>query len=230
MSPGQEKIGCLGALLRLFFGGDGKKTAIYPYRVRDDFLSPAELSLYHVLTHIIGTQAVVMTKVRLADLFFVQHPRANRASLNRIISRHVDFLVCHPQTMRPLFGIELDDASHARADRVARDEFVNRAFSAAGLPLMRITAQHAYNTREIAEKIRPFLGIAVQTQPAVESAQVPTVAPAPYTPVQNVPPVCPKCGGPMVVRTGSKGAYQGQRFYGCSNYPRCHTILPLEQI
>lgn len=40
-------------------------------------------------------------------------------------------LLCEPKTMKPLLGIELDDASHIRTNHQARDEFVNRVFAAA---------------------------------------------------------------------------------------------------
>lgn len=33
--------------------------------------------------------------------------------------------------------------------------------------------------------------------------------------------VCPRCGGALKIRTASKGKYQGNKFYGCSNYPKC---------
>ncbi len=39
---------------------------------------------------------------------------------------------------------------------------------------------------------------------------------------------CPKCGAPMVLRTARTGAYQGKQFYGCSNYPKCQGIVPIE--
>jgi len=43
-----------------------------------------------------------------------------------------------------------------------------------------------------------------------------------------MPPKCPKCGSPMVLRTARIGANQGNQFWGCSNYPRCRGILSLE--
>lgn len=38
---------------------------------------------------------------------------------------------------------------------------------------------------------------------------------------------CPKCGGKLVLRIATKGANVGNRFYGCSNYPRCKYIKNL---
>ncbi|MBE6590762.1 MAG: DNA-binding protein [Ruminococcaceae bacterium] len=32
---------------------------------------------------------------------------------------------------------------------------------------------------------------------------------------------CPRCSGDLILRTATKGANAGNRFYGCSNYPKC---------
>ena len=37
---------------------------------------------------------------------------------------------------------------------------------------------------------------------------------------------CPKCGGELVLRTAKKGSNMGNRFYGCSNYPKCRYTVP----
>ena len=36
--------------------------------------------------------------------------------------------------------------------------------------------------------------------------------------------VCPKCGGELVLRTAKKGKNAGNKFYGCSNYPKCRYV------
>ncbi len=36
---------------------------------------------------------------------------------------------------------------------------------------------------------------------------------------------CPKCERELVIRTAAKGANTGQKFWGCSTYPRCNYIL-----
>ncbi len=206
-------------------GRDAKEqTEPLPYRVRDDFLSAAEISFYHVLSTVVGTQAAVCAKVRLADLFFVSRPKENLSYFNRITQRHVDFLLCDPGSMKPLLGIELDDASHRRRDRKDRDEFVDRTFKAAGLPLLRFPAQNAYNTREVDAMIRRSLvPREAESDKTVESEEVSeTDADAPD-------PLCPKCGASMVVRIARRGAHQGTRFYGCRNYPKCREMIPLRE-
>jgi len=32
---------------------------------------------------------------------------------------------------------------------------------------------------------------------------------------------CPTCNQPMVLRTARRGANAGEKFWGCSNYPKC---------
>ena len=37
--------------------------------------------------------------------------------------------------------------------------------------------------------------------------------------------ICPECGSEMVVRVARKGKYAGQKFWGCSQFPECRTIV-----
>ena len=38
---------------------------------------------------------------------------------------------------------------------------------------------------------------------------------------------CPKCGQPMVLRTVRRGANTGDRFWGCSGFPKCRMVQEL---
>ena len=44
--------------------------------------------------------------------------------------------------------------------------------------------------------------------------------------IQN--PICPKCGKPMFRRMQKRGRMQGREFWGCSSYPECDGILPIQ--
>lgn len=226
-----ENPGCLGFLFRLFGGkpeepqpGEPKEALTFPYRLRDDFLSPAEASFCRVLLTALKGEALVCPKVGLSDVFFVTRPHENRAAINRIAQKHVDFLVCDPATLRPLFGIELDDASHARADRQARDELVERVFEAASLPLLRVPVQRAYTLPELSAQVEPLLKGAVTPLADVRARMV---EPQTVTSGMDAVPLCPKCDVPMVLRTSSRGDQAGQQFYGCPNYPKCRETVPL---
>ena len=84
---------------------------LFPYHLREDFLSAAELNFFTTLQSAIGQKAVVCAKVALGDVFRVKKddPSRFRIYTNKIDRKHVDFLLCDPVTMRPIAGIELDD-------------------------------------------------------------------------------------------------------------------------
>ena len=67
----------------------------------------------------------------------------------------------------------------------------------------------------LAAKAEPAPGVepAAQAAPATMAAPAAEAAPA--------PPLCPRCGKPLVVRTARRGANAGKQFYGCSGYPSC---------
>lgn len=189
-----------------------------PYRVKDNFLTPAELSFYHVLNSIVGSHLTVLSKVRLIDLFYVARPNENYSYRGKIAQKHVDFVLCQPKTMTPIAGIELDDSSHQREDRQERDEFVNKVFEAAELPLVRISAQRTYNTHEISALLKSALS--KRGEGTVQQSNEQNYS-------KGNPPLCPKCGVPMVLRTVKKGQHKGKQFFGCPNFPNCRSMKKL---
>jgi hypothetical protein len=214
-----ENPGCLGAILRLF-GIGSREAPSLPYRMRDDFLSSAEISFYRALCAAAGDAAVVCPKVNLADLFFVVRPNENQAYRNKIDRKHVDFLLCDPTSMRPLVGVELDDASHKRADRQAHDEFVDDVFKVAELPLVRVPARSGYSVGKLSALLGPRLG-------QQSAAAMPVPQPVQSGEPIGATPVCRKCGVSMVLRTAARGGRQGEQFWGCPNYPKCRETVPL---
>ncbi len=130
------------------------------YTLRPSIFTPAERSFFGVLERIDLGELTVSSKVRLADVFEVK-PGVDRSerqrAVNRITSKHVDFLLVQKSDGKPILGIELDDKSHQRAKRVKRDEFVDQTFKATGLPLLRVKAQATYDPRAILTQIEAVL-------------------------------------------------------------------------
>jgi hypothetical protein len=189
------------------------------YRLHDGLLTAAENSFYQVLLQTTGGRATICPKVRLGDILDAEAGAQTRIGKSRIDRKHVDFLLCEPTTLQPLVAIELDDSSHHRPDRQARDRFVDEAFSSAKLPLVHVRAQRQYDATTLATTLSPYLGGAVTAVNSVKEA--------PETPDNK--PLCPKCGAPMVVRVAQRGTHQGKSFYACSHYPDCRSILRIDQ-
>ncbi len=125
----------------------------------ESIFTPAELKFYKILKESLPEYAI-LGKVRVADIINVDSKKAKGKYLkyfNRISKKHVDFLICDRETFSPLVAIELDDKSHERKERVERDEFMDKAFKMAALPLLRIKVQKDYDTKEIREKVKNVL-------------------------------------------------------------------------
>jgi len=139
--------GCLGALLALL-RIKPRSTSTHVYRLRDDFLSPAESSFLRTLLAICGDGVLVCPKVNLADLVYAPRQEGQFAAWNRINRKHLDFVLCDMDSLRPRLAIELDDKSHSRQDRRERDDFVDGVLESCGLPLLRVPARRA-QVREV---------------------------------------------------------------------------------
>src|SRR3990170_209703 len=130
-----------------------------PYRTRDHLLTAAERSFYGVLLQVIDKRYHVAWKVRIADVLWIPGSTTNRQRhWNRILAKHLDFVLCHPESSAPILAIELDDSSHRDGKRRQRDSFVDAALDAAELPLLRVPARRSYSPQELAELIRLQLG------------------------------------------------------------------------
>lgn len=190
----------------------------FPYKLRDDFLSPAERSFYFIVRNAVAEWADVCPKVSLGDIFYTTSKKfgQRQAYSNKIDRKHVDFLLCDKKTAIPILGVELDDKSHNQDKRQQRDQFVEQVFQKASLPLERISVRPAYNPHEINSRLRMAAGLRDNT--CTEEAFSLKESPE--------KPVCPKCGGEMILRTAKSGNNTGQQFWGCSNFPHCRSIIP----
>lgn len=102
-------------------------------------LTKPESRLYRSLLFAVRTDYQVMAKVRLWDFIWLENePPERKEHLGRLSCRHVDFLLCTPETLKPLLVIELDDKSHQSPYAQESDRYKNELFAAAGLPLLRL--------------------------------------------------------------------------------------------
>jgi hypothetical protein len=129
-----------------------------PYRKNKYFFSLAERRFYEVLKEVAAEQNLVLfAKVRLADIVYVPRDRHWQKYWNKIQSKHVDFLLCEPLEYEPMLGVELDDSSHGREDRIVRDMFMNAVFESVGLKLLRIPVRGEYIKEELTHDLQGCL-------------------------------------------------------------------------
>jgi hypothetical protein len=158
-------VGCVvGLLVALFVGlmlvkaiaRRGRPLAVN-YRATE-LLSRGELAFFAPLLRAVPETHRVFVKVRLSDLARPIVPKERFLSeLNRISSKHVDFVLFDRRTGHVPAVIELDDASHQRPDRQRRDAQVDHVLRSAGIAVMHIRAQAAYDTAELQRSIADTL-------------------------------------------------------------------------
>src|SRR5215218_3849591 len=119
-----------------------------PYRLREHFLSSPELALLRVLQTMVGNQYVICPKVSLNDIFYIARPNENVHFFNKFFRKHVDFLLCDPNTLKPAFGIELVKPVTKNETREA-DKFMEDLFLSAGLPLVHIPSSERYSESDL---------------------------------------------------------------------------------
>ena len=190
----------------------------YPYQKIEVLFTPAERSFLGVLNLVVGENAKIFGKVRVADVMAPKKGLSRsdwQKAFNKISGKHFDFLLCRNDDLSVICAIELDDCSHQSKKRQQRDEFLNGACRAAGVPLIQIPAKSGYVIDDVKQLIAPHLNIKELPSQKTES---PSQEPV------TIKKVCPKCSSPMVIRVAKKGSNAGKQFWACSAYPTCKHI------
>jgi hypothetical protein len=189
----------------------------FPYQKQDTLLTPAERSFFGVLEQVLSEKARIFSKVRVGDVLKVSpilDKSRRTTALNRINLKHVDFVLCNTDDLSILGAIELDDQSHMSSRRKDRDDFLDKSFAAAQVPLLRVPAKIAYATEEVKELLVESFGLSFYDEDTKQSFERPEK------------PICSKCGEDMVKRKATKGKHAGKLFWACSAFPKCREIVP----
>ena len=182
----------------------------FPYRLRLEFLSPAESAFFRVLHEMVKEHLFICPKVPLQDLFFVTRPNENVHYFNKIYRKNVDFLLLRRDTLKPALAVELDYPKQTEHRPV--DTFLDGVCAQARLPLVHVTVQQTYDVNALARLFAEAMKKAKVDNPLLHSE-------ADYS------PICPRCGITMVLRFYKDGSRKGEQYYGCLNFPQCQEVV-----
>lgn len=114
---------------------------IYPYKINNPIFSPKEGYFYRDVRPIADKLGLlVFTKMRLADLLYIPKGTADYQKwFNRIKAKHIDFIFVDREMHIKLL-VEVDDPTHNKPDRQARDEEVDEIFRQQGLEVLHLRA------------------------------------------------------------------------------------------
>lgn len=135
-----------------------------PYEAKGALLTDAELRFLAVLepavAAVFGNEARISFQAPVGAVVRVRRGLErgeNKKWQNKIDRKIFDFVVTDART-RVLACVELDDSSHGRADRRARDGFLERACEAAGVRLVRVAGRQSYDLESVASVLAEGVG------------------------------------------------------------------------
>jgi very-short-patch-repair endonuclease len=133
--------------------GENKKEYL-PYVKKDFLMTKAEHEFFKVLQEIIKDKYYIIPQVQLSDIVQVEkYEKQKQTYRNKIDRKSVDFVLFNKEYFTPHLVIELDDSTHLREDRQARDSFLNNLLNKVGLKIIHIKTESGYDYKEISDKI-----------------------------------------------------------------------------
>ena len=119
------------------------------YKSAEYLLTPTEIKFYKIIKEITDNIGLCVF-VQVAMYEIIKTERID--NFNKIKSKTMDFVITDRDT-KIKKCIELDDYTHKYKYRIKRDEFVNRVFQQANIPLLRIKVNNYYNKEELQKLI-----------------------------------------------------------------------------
>ena len=112
------------------------------------------------------------------------------------------------QVVRELYGVMIDKRASA-AKIVATTNFTAEAVAfARGKPIELV------DSKALQHLVR---GVQTSSRLTISTDEP-----------DHLTPTCPSCNTPMVLREARRGSFAGQKFWGCTNYPKCRGIRRLK--
>lgn len=137
-----------------------KAGSLDSYEKSDYLLTENELRFHKELENAVPKTHTICIKVRLEDLIGVDNkiPFKERSILrNRVKSRHIDFVLVERSSSKIVGGLELDDRSHKRKERIERDRFINELADHVGFRLERVQSASSYKKGDLESTLARML-------------------------------------------------------------------------
>ena len=131
------------------------------YDAVDMVLTPTEQQFATVLRDSLPAAYDIMVQVALQRVVTVRNPRRGQPwrdkRWNQISQKSLDFVVIRRADSKLMLAIELDDATHLQANRIARDELLDAIMHDAGLPLLHVPVQSHYDRHALQLQLLGYL-------------------------------------------------------------------------
>ena len=136
----------------------------FHFKHKDFLITEKEYKFYKLLMAILDDKYYIFPQIHLSHITkpsvkWTPNWGGWKAAFHHINQMSVDYVVCTKKGIRPKLAIELDDSSHNRADRIARDEEVEAMLAEAELPLARFTDEEAQQADLVEARLSDSLNL-----------------------------------------------------------------------
>lgn len=172
------------------------------YKRKGALLNMQETAFYNALISAVGQQAVVLSKVNMANVIAPKATDKKQWFIanNRIARSYFDYVVCDPRSLDVRAVIELDDGKELNKGKVERQKLLMHVCKSAGIPLIGATVKHSYQVGRLRRLLAAHIDL-IESDKEVR--------------------FCKRCGSPMNIKIASQGEFKGRRFFTCSRQPQC---------
>ena len=133
---------------------DEIKKSRYRYYAKPYLMTARENEFFKLLNDIFGAKWFVIPQIHLSSLLNHKVKGQNwNGAFRHINGKSVDYVLVEKESYKIICAIELDDSTHSRADRIERDNEINRIFHEAKIPLARIGKFENMSRQEIVSVI-----------------------------------------------------------------------------
>jgi hypothetical protein len=110
-----------------------------PYSAKTRLMSNAEHEIFKSLQKIAGSDYFVFPQVHYGKIIKASgQQNYKNPYINKIDRKSADFVLFDKEKISPVLVIEVDDSTHKRKERIARDQFINKLLMQCKIPILRI--------------------------------------------------------------------------------------------
>ncbi len=190
---------------------------------KERFLNPIQQNELHIrcLKNVIGSNAPIRSVIVFSDRSELKKLEVNMSGAIQVVKLgYVSNIVTGINWGMPLTGEQIE----ALYKKLYPYSQVTDDVKAAHIAELQAKLQES----DTADKTHNDVRTETRKPAAMrETSKFPQARPIEKTnavsarPAVSDRPVCPRCGGKLVLRTAAHGSNAGSRFYGCANYPKC---------
>ena len=202
-------------MIRIIFTTD-EPTLNLTYESNLSILSGPERAFINTIEPILSTNYKIFPKVRLADIIEIRHKTgldSQDETMNKINTTTVSFLLCYAADLKIAGIIDIEEKDRIGDDKDISYDFIETAAAEAGIPFARVISKLHYDTDYIATT---FANYVVTPEQKTEDNE-------------NKYGNCPSCNEPLMLLKAKHGDNIGKYFLGCTNYPECKYLSPIDE-